>query len=135
MEDFSRVSVYWQYNCGQRGKCWVYNNTSLARLGFTTGIVAPTAALGFYIVTWLTYPKWQANDAIKCPAQEMSSAADAQEQSEDATLNGFGRNSVKEKTSQATDTINIAKDGMVPSKKGAAQITETQAVWIQGASH
>ena len=54
---FDASCEYWQYECGEWGNCWVYNNQTLAYSIVGLESIMMTIALAFFILTWLTYPK------------------------------------------------------------------------------
>ena len=62
---FDASCEHWQYQCGERGNCWVYDNQTLAYLilGFAILILGTGAILG--IGLWLTYPKSTAQGKIE----------------------------------------------------------------------
>ena len=59
---FDITCQYWQYECGERGNCWVYDSQTLAYyvFGFSFGILSICTALS--TATWLTYPKSRDHD-------------------------------------------------------------------------
>ena len=71
---FDSSCEHWQYQCGERGNCWVYDNQGLAYLvlGFSIIILGTGALLG--IGLWLTYPKSTAQDK---PVHKISAEDDA----------------------------------------------------------
>ena len=54
---FDVTCEYWQYECGERGNCWVYDNQTLAYYVFGYAIVVLGACTILNTATWLTYPK------------------------------------------------------------------------------
>ena len=61
---FDASCEHWQYQCGEQGNCWVYDNQTLGYLilGFAVLILGTGAILG--IGLWLTYPKSTAQEKI-----------------------------------------------------------------------
>ena len=53
---FDSACIYWQYECGERGHCWVYDNDNLKLRAFAMGL----AGLGLNVVlsftAWALYP-------------------------------------------------------------------------------
>ena len=134
---FDSSCVYWQFNCGQRGNCWVYDNQSLANLAFTTGIVALTIALGFYIVTWLTYPKRQLNEPPQHPINEILPAADVKDQSKDKKPDDLGEKAAEEREKNGTlgastttdlDAVDKSSNGAASNHGDTAQVMEMQSL-------
>ena len=54
---FDSSCEHWQYQCGEQGNCWVYDNRTLSYLvsGYTLIVLGAGAILS--IGLWLTYPK------------------------------------------------------------------------------
>ena len=59
---FDASCEYWQYECGERGNCWVYDNQTLSYRVVGLESIIMTTALAFFILTWLTYPKNQVQE-------------------------------------------------------------------------
>ena len=51
------VCLYWQYECGRRGNCWVYDNAGLSLSATVTLVLAVAIFFVFCFLTWLFYPK------------------------------------------------------------------------------
>ena len=116
---FDTSCVYWQDDCGKRGNCWVYDNTSLANLAFNLGTVALTIALVFYIATWLTYPKRELHKSPQHPIKEVLPGADVQERSTGENPDDLGENATNKGEKRCT--LSTSTTDMV-------QITEMQAL-------
>ncbi len=56
---FDSSCQYWQYECGRRGNCWVYDNEALATRAFAVSIAGVTVSLALLMSTWLLYPTGQ----------------------------------------------------------------------------
>lgn len=53
---FDSSCVYWQFDCGRRGNCWVYNNDHISIRAFfitTTGVLVNFV---FMLLCWIFYP-------------------------------------------------------------------------------
>lgn len=53
---FDSSCNYWQFECGRRGNCWVYNNTYISVRAFgisTSGVLINTV---FMLLCWIFYP-------------------------------------------------------------------------------
>lgn len=53
---FDSSCVYWQFDCGRRGNCWVYNNNRVSIRAFfitTTGVLI---SFVFMLLCWIFYP-------------------------------------------------------------------------------
>ena len=63
--------IKWQYECGRRGNCWIYDNKKLGLNGLA--LTLPCAILTFilFFFSWLTYPKKQKQQNIT-EEQEMT---------------------------------------------------------------
>ena len=61
---FDLSCEYWQYECGERGNCWVYNNQTLSYfiLGYSIIVLGAGAVLN--TGAWLTYPQKKAQDDV-----------------------------------------------------------------------
>ena len=53
--DFS--CEYWQFECGRRGNCWVYNNRQLGLSAMAASIASLVVSCILFFLSWLTYPK------------------------------------------------------------------------------
>lgn len=53
---FDSSCVYWQFDCGRRGNCWVYNNNQISVRSYfitTTGVLINIV---FMFLCWIFYP-------------------------------------------------------------------------------
>ena len=55
---------YWQYQCGKRGNCWVYDNQTLSYLIFGYSLAVLGACTALNTATWLTYPQGSGQGAV-----------------------------------------------------------------------
>ena len=53
---FDSGCVYWQFECGRRGNCWVYNNDVLGVRAFAIAVAGIFASTVLFILCWLSYP-------------------------------------------------------------------------------
>lgn len=61
---FDSSCVYWQYDCGRRGNCWVYNNSHISIRAFfisTTGVLINTV---FMFLCWIFFPPVTCSKAV-----------------------------------------------------------------------
>ncbi len=49
--------IFWQYQCGRRGNCWVYDNTDLSRKSIAIVFTDMVLNLVFCFLTWAFYPR------------------------------------------------------------------------------
>ncbi len=54
---FDSACVYFRYECGVQGNCWVYDNQRLSIGAIALGAAGLTANFGFSLLAWLVYPK------------------------------------------------------------------------------
>ena len=54
---FDSTCLFWQFDCGRRGNCWVYNNTALSYRALALSLSGAMLNLIFSFFSWLTYPK------------------------------------------------------------------------------
>ena len=62
---FDASCVYWQFDCGRRGNCWVYNNNLISLRAFfitTTGVLVNFVLM---LLCWIFYPPVTCSRAIK----------------------------------------------------------------------
>ena len=57
--------IKWQYECGRRGNCWIYNNNKLGFSGLALTLPCATLTFILFFFSWLTYPKKQKQQDIK----------------------------------------------------------------------
>ena len=53
---FDSVCVYWQYECGRRGNCWVYDNHNLSLRAFAIAFAGMAANVALSFLSWIFYP-------------------------------------------------------------------------------
>ena len=53
---FDSVCVYWQYECGRRGNCWVYDNTNLSLRALAIALVGLAVNVVLSFLAWVLYP-------------------------------------------------------------------------------
>ena len=54
---FDSACLYWQYDCNQRGNCWVYNNKQLGERALILALLGIGTNLVFSFLSWYSYPK------------------------------------------------------------------------------
>lgn len=54
---FDSACIFWQYNCGRQGNCWVYDNTALSERAVLLAIMGVTLNFIFSFLSWIFYPK------------------------------------------------------------------------------
>lgn len=87
---FDSSCVYWQFDCGRRGNCWVYNNDLIGIRAYfitTTGVVINTI---FMLLCWIFYPP------VSCTKKTTTKAED----DTIATGNGIVSEKMKEITAE-----------------------------------
>lgn len=57
---FDTACIYWQYECSQRGNCWVYNNIHLSQRAVSLAVLGIGTNFLFSLLSWLFYPKQNA---------------------------------------------------------------------------
>ncbi len=53
---FDSSCVYWQYDCGRRGNCWVYNNEEISTRAFAITIIGVIINVVLMLLCWIFYP-------------------------------------------------------------------------------
>ena len=53
---FDSACVYWQYECGKRGNCWVYDNDNLSLRAFAMGFTGLGLNVVLSFTAWAFYP-------------------------------------------------------------------------------
>ncbi len=48
--------VEWEYNCGIRGNCWIYDNNLLSRNAILLCIPFAIIGVVFFLIAFVTYP-------------------------------------------------------------------------------
>ncbi len=54
---FDSACIFWQYNCGRQGNCWVYDNASLSERAVLLAVMGVTLNFIFSFLSWAFYPK------------------------------------------------------------------------------
>ena len=72
---FDSSCEHWQYQCGEQGHCWVYDNRGLAYLVLGFSLVVLSAASILSVGTWITYPKSGAQGNVVDKKQEEDDAS------------------------------------------------------------
>ena len=72
---FDASCVYWQFDCGRRGNCWVHNNGQISTRIFFTAVTGVLINFVFMLLCWIFYPP------ITCRTDK--TAADAAEEEEE----------------------------------------------------
>lgn len=53
---FDSSCVYWQFDCGRRGNCWVYNNNQISLRAYFITTVGVAVNLVCMVLCWVFYP-------------------------------------------------------------------------------
>ena len=69
---FDSACIYWKYDCGHRGNCWVYNNVHLSQRAVIMGMLGIGLNLFFSFITWMVYPKKTASEKKSLQPSTMS---------------------------------------------------------------
>lgn len=67
---FDSACIFWQYDCGRQGNCWVYDNTSLSQRALALAISGVCLNFIFSFLTWIVYPKQNQSDENEKVDQE-----------------------------------------------------------------
>lgn len=59
---FDSACLFWQRDCGRRGNCWVYDNTTLSVRAVLLAVLAMMCYIVFITLCWLVYPRQQETD-------------------------------------------------------------------------
>lgn len=54
---FDATCISWQYQCGRRGSCWLYDKNQLSYSAVGLGIPINIIAITCYFIAGFTYPK------------------------------------------------------------------------------
>lgn len=54
---FDSACILWQDECGDRGSCWVYENTRLSVGALSSALIGIFLNFVFTFICWLVYPK------------------------------------------------------------------------------
>ena len=54
---FDSACIFWQYECGRRGNCWVYDSTNLNQRALSLTISRVFLYFIFAFLCWLVYPR------------------------------------------------------------------------------
>ena len=54
---FDSSCLFWQEDCGRRGNCWVYDNSSLSIRALILAVGGMLAYVVFVFLCWLVYPR------------------------------------------------------------------------------
>ena len=75
---FDSTCLFWQRDCGRRGNCWVYDNTSLSTRAVVLAVVAMVGYIVFIFLCWVVYPRQPATSKEKdgIPLESVEGTAD-----------------------------------------------------------
>lgn len=59
---FDSACLFWQFECGRRGNCWVYDNVDLSNRALGLAVSGVVLNFIFSFLSWLVYPKNKANE-------------------------------------------------------------------------
>ena len=59
---FDAACVYWQFECNQRGNCWVYDNSKLSQGVLLLAMLGIGANFILSFLSWIVYPKKTASE-------------------------------------------------------------------------
>ena len=65
---FDTSCIYWQEECGRRGNCWVYNNSSISIRAFFLSLFGVASNTVFMILCWVFFPP------ITCKKQQQNTS-------------------------------------------------------------
>lgn len=80
---FDSACIYWQYECGRRGNCWVYHNQHLSERAVILALLGIATNFIFSFLTWLVYPKKSAIEKATTQVTLESSSSDQSQSSGD----------------------------------------------------
>ena len=55
---FDSSCTYWQYDCGRRGNCWVYDNSSISIRAFFITVTGVLINCVFMLLCWIFFPPY-----------------------------------------------------------------------------
>lgn len=67
---FDSTCLYWQFDCDQRGNCWVYDNIALSNRALGLALSGVALNFAFTCLSWLVYPKNKADKSEKDDEQK-----------------------------------------------------------------
>lgn len=59
---FDSACLFWQFECGRRGNCWVYDNVDLSNRALGLAVSGVVLNFIFSFLSWLVYPKNRADE-------------------------------------------------------------------------
>ena len=78
--------IYWQYECGRRGNCWVYENSILGFRAFAIAVSGLILNVIFSILCWIFYPPMHCMSSGQTHAVKEDGDFDKQRTSSDRDL-------------------------------------------------
>ena len=54
---FDSTCLFWQFDCGRRGNCWVYDNLELSNRALALALSGVILNFIFSFLSWLVYPR------------------------------------------------------------------------------
>ena len=106
---FDSACIFWQYDCGRQGNCWVYNNTSLSQRALALAIVGVCLNFIFSFLTWIVYPKQNRTEKQDVLKQEHAHATQ-----ENGTSEG---NEIDTESIESSDSYVIQGPQFPPTKR------------------
>ncbi len=67
---FDSTCLQWQYECGRRGNCWVYENTHLSQRALALALIGNFLNFVFTFLCWLVYPRRNEGKGEEEPSSE-----------------------------------------------------------------
>ena len=67
---FDSACLFWQQDCGRRGNCWVYDNSTLSMRAVLLALLAMMCYIFFIILCWLFYPKREGSSSSSTATNE-----------------------------------------------------------------
>ena len=67
---FDSTCLFWQYDCGRRGNCWVYDNSALSVRAVVLAVLAMSGYIISVFLCWLVYPDPREDTAETDPKKE-----------------------------------------------------------------
>ena len=61
---FDLTCEHWQYECGEQGNCWVYNNQTLSYYIFGFAVIILAAGVVVSTGAWFMYPQRKAQGDV-----------------------------------------------------------------------
>lgn len=67
---FDSSCVYWQYDCGRRGNCWVYNNSHISIRAFFISVFGVVINTVLMLLCWIFYPPVTCSKQTEKPGKQ-----------------------------------------------------------------